>query len=74
MKKAPTKDDFRYDSPNVGFDSYKYIQAIKEWAKEAETYIKRLEHHRDTTVGLYATDRPRLVHDPKNLMFRINDI
>lgn len=30
-----------------------------------------LQHHRDTTVGLWATDVPALVEDPKNVLFRI---
>lgn len=34
-------------------------------------YAKDLQHHYDTTVGLYATDRPELVEDPKGVMFQI---
>ncbi len=26
-------------------------------------YVKELEHYRDTTLGLYATDRPDLIKD-----------
>lgn len=35
-------------------------------------YVKELEHYRDTTLGLYATDRPDLVKDPQKLMFELN--
>lgn len=33
--------------------------------------IKDLEHHRDTTVGLWATDRPDLIYDFNETLFRI---
>ena len=34
-------------------------------------FAKDLQHHRDTTIGLWATDRPDLIHDPKKIMFII---
>ena len=34
-------------------------------------YVKELEHYRDTTLGLYATDRPDLIKDEQNLMFEL---
>ena len=43
-----------------------------EYACWLEKRIKSLEHHKDTTVGLWATDRPDLVDDPKGILFRIN--
>jgi len=33
--------------------------------------FQELEYYRDTTTGLWATDRPDLVHDPKGILFRI---
>ncbi len=33
--------------------------------------IKYLETYRDQTVGLWATDRPDLVTDPKGVLFRL---
>jgi len=33
--------------------------------------FKELEHYKDTTVGLWATDRPDFVYDPKNILFRL---
>lgn len=35
-------------------------------------YAKELQHHKDTTIGLWATDRPDLIEDPKNIMFQIS--
>ena len=32
---------------------------------------KRLVHYVDTTVDLYATDRPDLINDDKNLLFKL---
>lgn len=45
---------------------------LKSECLTLDDYIKKLEHHKTTTVGLYATDRPDLIEDPKNIMFRIN--
>ena len=33
--------------------------------------IYKLEHHETITLGLWATDRPDLINDPKSLMFEI---
>lgn len=37
----------------------------------AERHSKDLQHHYDTTKGLWATDRPDLIVDEKKLMFQI---
>jgi len=37
---------------------------LDEWKKD-------LQHHKDTTVGLWATDRPDLIIDEKKIMFKI---
>lgn len=34
-----------------------------------EEYIKDLEHFKNTSTGLWATDRPDEVNDPKKLLF-----
>lgn len=42
--------------------------------KESDLYakLKRLEHHKDTTVGLWATDKPELIpQEIKDLFFKI---
>jgi len=39
------------------------------WA--IEQAVKSLIHHESTTVGLWATDRPDLIDDPKGIMFQI---
>jgi len=41
------------------------IQMIEDWQKS-------LVHHKDTTCGLWATDRPDLIKDEKNVMFQIS--
>ena len=71
--KKPTVDDFRQAFPNIGYDLSAYVHALEIWAEEAEKTIKKLEHYRDTTVGLYATDRPDLVKDEKGLLFELTD-
>jgi hypothetical protein len=38
---------------------------------ESSERAKKLEHHHATTVGLWATDRPDLIDDPKKLLFEI---
>jgi hypothetical protein len=40
-------------------------------ASTLQEYAKDLQHHKDTTVGLWATDRPDLIDDPKKLLFEI---
>lgn len=46
------------------FDFEGLSQIINEYAKD-------LQSHRDTTIGLWATDRPDLIEDPKKVMFEI---
>jgi len=33
--------------------------------------IKELQHYKDTTVGLWATDRPDLIQDTKKILFQL---
>jgi len=44
-----------------------------EWifVPESSDRMRKLEHHETTTVGLWATDRPDLIVDSKNIMFQI---
>ena len=44
-------------------------QLLKRFAEINK--LDELEHYKDTTVGLYATDRPDLVVDEKNVMFQL---
>lgn len=36
--------------------------------------LKRLQHYRDSTVGLWATDRPDKVSDPDGVLFQLKDV
>jgi hypothetical protein len=69
FEKAPTRKDFAKPYPNVGFYLPQHHIALESWAEKAELKIKELEHYRDSTIGLFATDRLDLVNDEKNVMF-----
>lgn len=56
----------------VGFAN-EQIEDYKNKIKENELYIKKLEHHRDITVGLFATDRPDLFAELNDLLFKITN-
>ena len=71
LEEIPNEDQFRDELPNIGIDRVKQREAYEAWMKKASQYIKKLEHHRDTTVGLWATDRPDLVTDTKKMLFEI---
>lgn len=34
-------------------------------------YGRELQHYKDTTVGLYATDRPDLLTDKQEILFQL---
>lgn len=38
-----------------------------------DEYCKHLTHYRDTTVGLWATDKPEKVQDPEKVMFKLEE-
>lgn len=38
---------------------------------ELVTELKELVHHKDTTINLWATDRPDLISDPSKVLFQI---
>jgi hypothetical protein len=41
--------------------------------KTEDAEIKSLRHYRDTTAGLWATDKPEKVKDPEKMLFRLED-
>ncbi len=60
------------------------LQQITEWVSiqsaprpvarcihKLEQEIKRLRYYETTTLGLWCTDRPDLVDDPKKIMFQL---
>lgn len=71
MENAPTRQDFAKEYPNIGFNRTQHHEALEQWAIKAEAKIKELEHYRDTTLGLYATDKPELIKNEQNLMFEL---
>ena len=69
----PKREDFAKKSPNIGFYLSEHQFALEEWALKAEVKIKELEYYKNSTVGLYATDKPDLVKDDKNIMFILTE-
>ena len=63
LSKAPTREDFAKEFPNVGFYRTQHHEALEKWAKDAEEYIKKLEYYRAETEGLWATDKPEIIKD-----------
>ena len=68
FRKMRVESGYMYNFYDVYRDKYK-----KEWSfvPDASERVKKLEHHKVTTVGLWATDRPDLIDDPKELLFEI---
>lgn len=48
-----------------------YSKEQMDLIKQFVEYQKKLEHHKDATVGLWATDRKDAVEDTKGVMFQI---
>ena len=72
LTQAPTRKDFAKKYPNIGFYRRQHHKALEQWAIKAEARIKELEHYKDTTVGLWATDRPDLIpKEIKDLFFEV---
>lgn len=46
----------------------------EDFANEIMIEIKKLQHYKDSTVGLWATDRPNMLSDSKNnnILFRLD--
>lgn len=47
------------------------INGLKVKIENINELIKSLHHYRDTTVGLWATDKPEKVQDPEGVMFKL---
>ena len=63
-------------APSAGSYMRLYITGKYAYKVEKQSEMKernnRLMHHKDTTVGLYATDRPDLIPDElKSLFFQL---
>jgi hypothetical protein len=68
FRKMRVESGFMYNFWNEEKQEYN-----AEWTfvPDSSERISKLEHHEATTVGLWATDRPDLVEDPKGIMFQI---
>ena len=54
---------------------YKQLKKSLEYKQLKLRFDKEfleLRHYKDLTEGLYATDRPDLLEDPNNLLFKIS--
>ena len=70
FRKMRVESGYMYNFYDTEKDEYK-----QEWifVLDASERVKNLEHHKATTVGLWATDRPDLIDDPKKLLFEIKE-
>lgn len=68
FRKMRVESGFIYNFYDTEKDDYQLEWTFVPYPSER---VKELEHHRDTTVGLWATDRPDLIDDPKKLLFEI---
>jgi len=70
FRKMRVESGYMYNFYDTEKDEYK-----QEWTfvPDASERVKNLEDHKATTVGLWATDRPDLIDDPKKLLFEIKD-
>ena len=70
FRKMRVESGFMYNFYDNQKDEY-----CAEWifVPDASERISKLEHFRDTTIGLWATDRPDLIDDPKKLLFEITE-
>jgi len=50
------------------FDRNSLADLMERYAQQNN---KDLKHYQDTTVGLWATDRPDLIIDDKKIMFKL---
>lgn len=71
MEKAPTREDYAKGYPNTGFNKTQHLIALEKWAEKAQDKIKALEHYKNTTVGLWATDKPELIIDESKTLFKL---
>ena len=47
------------------------VELLMESIYELNEENKHLQHHKDTTIGLWATDKPEDIIDTKNYLFEI---
>ncbi len=69
FRKMRVESGFMYNFWNNTTHEYN-----EDWifVSDSNDYVKALEHHEATTVGLWATDRPDLIpEDVKELFFEI---
>lgn len=52
---------------NIELAMHRMSPEVKRLVRD---YLKKLVHYRDTTVGLWVTDRPKSL-DEKRLMFKL---
>ncbi len=55
------------------WDKHNSIIITPREAQKILDELKYLRHYRDSTVGLWATDKPEKVQDPENVMFMLGD-
>ena len=70
FRKMRVESGFMYNFYDCEKDEY-----MEEWifVPDANEWVKELEHYKDITLGLWATDRPDLIDDPKELLFELTD-
>jgi hypothetical protein len=68
FRKMRVESGFMYNFYDTSKDEYKQEWTFVPYSSDR---VKNLEHYKTTTLGLWATDRPDLVNDPKNIMFEI---
>lgn len=68
FRKMRVESGFMYNFYNQEKDEYS-----NDWkfVPDASELVKNLNHHKASTVGLWATDRPDLIDDPKGILFEI---
>jgi len=56
--------------------NWRMQQGVLLTANEAQRVVDTLEHlqhYRDSTIGLWATDRPDKIIDPEGVLFQLKD-
>jgi len=68
-----TKALYAIEKTETLFDGHEEKEAdeMYDLLMKLPKLIEELQHHKDTTLGLWATDRPDLIEDPKKIMFEI---
>ena len=69
FKKEKGYDAYAYDNNKQG--EPRVIGYCENYAEWLEGKIRKLQHHKDTTSGLWATDKPEMLNDPNQYLFQI---